>query len=589
MGIPGFFAFIKKHKGIIKASIVSPESPELKQHLFLDFNGAIYTVLKDNASSIKTQESLIINVLGYLDTLARVYPNLALLYIAIDGVPPRAKIEQQRARRFNNTKESELVANLHNPDNQTTESFDTNMITPGTPFMYNLCISIREHISTSPIYSAINVIFSGADDPLEGEHKILQYIRHHSQDYSPQEDQIIIYGLDADLIMLAISMHLPNIYLLREKTEYGQYAMVFEGHQYLHLDIDSLKECVVREFEHYIGDIQMTEINLFLDDYILLCFLLGNDFIAKVPWLNIKNGGHDILLSSFARMYNMHYMHLFDGQIAKVNTKAFYYLIEILQSMEDQQMGELYQYRSRARPNMSKVSNEYERQRQLITQMPLLHLEEEMSIGYNKPTWRNQYYPVCFHHKQTTSNIENIVIQYLESLIWSAKYYYRELPSWSWFYPFHYAPSFRDIFQFLQKMETTYTASLSGIGLDEEPWKFAYLRNNVNNVVFTKHRPIKPLELLLMVLPIKSSKYLPAEIQNLLVPEVSAIELKPYFPKKYKVCVAFHSYTWECKPVIPVINYNNIRTVFSRINLSTSEKKRNVVGNEFRKLAVKNT
>lgn len=560
MGIPGFFGFIRKHKDIIRAKL----DDAARQHLFLDFNGTIYTVLKKN--TINTEDALIVNVLGYLDTITRIYPNLKTLYIAIDGVPPRSKIEQQRTRRFNNAKES-------------ASHIDTNMITPGTQFMTNLCSQIKEHIITSPLYSSINVIFSGVDVPLEGEHKIFRYIRENAASYDLQSDQIIVYGLDADLIMLSIASHVPNIYLLREKTEYGQYAMVFEGHEFLYLDVDLLKECVIQEFECHLGDLQPQELIQFLDDYVFICFLLGNDFVPKVPWLNIKNGGHDMLMTAYGQMYNMHYMHIFDGQYAKVNHKAFYYLIEILQNMEDDEMRILYHKRMRAKPDMRRVTNEEERQKQLAAQIPLLHLEVEAGIEYNCPHWRNKYYPTCFHHRPTKANIENIVIQYLESLIWTARYYYREIPSWSWFYPFHYAPSFRDVFDFLKRMEETH--SLNGIATSS--WYWTSLGNNINNITFERHKPIKPLELLLMVLPVKSSVHLPIGIQNILTPRILAPELIRYFPDKYDVSLAFHTFTWECRPLIPIVNYNDIRAVYKRVHLSQNEKNRNIIGKDFMK------
>ena len=64
------------------------------------------------------------------------------LYIAIDGVPPRSKIEQQRKRRFHsvyenikeklNEKYSQYIST-----NDKINKINTNIITPGTNFMKN--------------------------------------------------------------------------------------------------------------------------------------------------------------------------------------------------------------------------------------------------------------------------------------------------------------------------------------------------------------------------------------------------------------------------------------------------------------------
>ena len=145
MGVPGLFASLvknynKQDSKIIKQSIDN----ELPNHLYLDFNGGIYQVLRDE---IKTEETLIIHTIDYLETLCKIIPNLKFIYIAIDGVCPRAKMEQQRQRRFHSyvvknrsTKINQLlVMNLIN--HQLIIDIDTNMITPGTRFMHNFLIA----------------------------------------------------------------------------------------------------------------------------------------------------------------------------------------------------------------------------------------------------------------------------------------------------------------------------------------------------------------------------------------------------------------------------------------------------------------
>merc|ERR1712168_1540150 len=114
-----------------------------------------------------------------------------LLYVAIGGVAPRAKMNQQRSRRFRAAKESQIShetksllkkelldrgIRLPGPDPKKMR-FDSNCITPGTPFMDKLATCLRYYIydrlTNDPGWKNIKVILSDASVPGEGEHKIM--------------------------------------------------------------------------------------------------------------------------------------------------------------------------------------------------------------------------------------------------------------------------------------------------------------------------------------------------------------------------------------------------------------------------------
>ena len=132
--------------------------------------------------------------------------------------------------------------------------WDTNAITTGTYFMKKINNSIREWIKDQNNYK---IIFSDSNERGEGEHKILQYIKENNIKTS------VIYGLDADLIMLSMVSGKENIYLLRERTEYN---IENTENEYIYLIIDELKKFLIRE----IGVKAPKQI--LINDYIFICF-----------------------------------------------------------------------------------------------------------------------------------------------------------------------------------------------------------------------------------------------------------------------------------------------------------------------------
>ena len=146
--------------------------------------------------------------------------------MAVDGVAPRAKMNQQRGRRFRSAKEAELNEKKAKDRGEKLPDevrFDSNCITPGTPFMVRLQEQLKyfvnNKISTDGLWRQCKVILSGHETPGEGEHKIMDFIRHEKSlpGYDPNTRHCL-YGLDADLIMLGLCSHDPHFSLLREEV-----------------------------------------------------------------------------------------------------------------------------------------------------------------------------------------------------------------------------------------------------------------------------------------------------------------------------------------------------------------------------------
>jgi hypothetical protein len=111
------------------------------------------------------EQTLIESVVSYcLFVIKQVQPKKGV-YIAIDGVVPMAKMRQQRLRRF---KSVWLAKN--DPNQDSSEKWDTNAITPGTLFMGKLRVSLEAMIEK---HGKIGWTLSSSDEPGEGEHKIM--------------------------------------------------------------------------------------------------------------------------------------------------------------------------------------------------------------------------------------------------------------------------------------------------------------------------------------------------------------------------------------------------------------------------------
>ena len=187
MGIPFYFASLSKsHKGIIQAI------KQIDVDVFvIDFNCLIHRYLKD--------EDPITSVIEALEYINNTFCKSRLLIIAMDGLVPYGKIVQQRYRRMRIKEEG---------------IFDRNQISPDTPYMRDLEQVLKSRFP----YAIIN----GTNLPGEGEHKMIIELQKLPEN---RRKSICIYGLDADLILIALQHHTlsqPNqMFLLRESSEFN--------------------------------------------------------------------------------------------------------------------------------------------------------------------------------------------------------------------------------------------------------------------------------------------------------------------------------------------------------------------------------
>jgi 5'-3' exoribonuclease 1 len=293
MGIPAYFShIIKNYPNILKKF----NGTELINNLYLDSNSIIYDCLRNiDFVNINDYEDKLINAVckKIEDYIQQIKPT-SLIYIAFDGVAPVAKMNQQKTRRY----KSWFISKYNNDLNK---KWDSTAITPGTDFMNKLNLQVKYHFKQNSKYKFKKIIVSGSDEAGEGEHKLFKYIRENEK--QNKNSNTVIYGLDADLIMLTINHveYCKNIYLFRETPAFIQ-----------SIDASLDPECL------YIVDIPVfsDQLNYYLNndkevkesyeknrifDYIFLCFLLGNDFLPHFPALNIRTNGIDKILDVYRK------------------------------------------------------------------------------------------------------------------------------------------------------------------------------------------------------------------------------------------------------------------------------------------------
>ena len=325
MGIPKFAYFIStRYPLIVKKIKEKIDVPEI-DNFYLDLNSVIHNVSHGNSILISCQnrkyEDIYQDVCDTIDKLFQIIKPRNLLFISIDGVAPRTKMNQQRIRRYrkntNMTMEELEIIKEKNID--INNQFNSDAISAGTKFMFDLTTYIKNFIiekkKSEKKWAKIEIILTGADVPGEGEHKILEYIRTIKKSTNYKTNlRHCIYGLDADLVMLALISHEPNIVLLREDNILKKKKQKFlekkgielinpkekEEEPYEFFLISVLREYLELEF-HDIKDKIKFEFNMerIIDDFIFLCFFIGNDFLPNLYSLTIETGALDYLFEFY--------------------------------------------------------------------------------------------------------------------------------------------------------------------------------------------------------------------------------------------------------------------------------------------------
>lgn len=314
--VPKFFRWLSERYPAISQLIAENRIPEF-DNLYLDMNGIIHNCThkdSDDATFRISEKEMFIRIFNYIEHLFGTIKPKKLFFMAIDGVAPRAKMNQQRSRRFRTALDAEKArekAIREGVELPKEEAFDSNCITPGTEFMAKLTQHLKyfvaKKISEDKDWQGCEVVLSGHEVPGEGEHKIMEYIRNAKAqpEYDPNVRHCL-YGLDADLIMLGLLSHDPHFCLLREEVTFGRSSHK-KSKELEHQNFYLMHLCIVREYlELEFQDLKKGgaipfpfDLERVIDDFILMAFFVGNDFLPNLPYLHINEGA----LATMFRIY----------------------------------------------------------------------------------------------------------------------------------------------------------------------------------------------------------------------------------------------------------------------------------------------
>jgi 5'-3' exoribonuclease 1 len=545
MGIPKFFRWLSERFPLINQRLLENSEYDC---FYLDMNGIIHTCAQkcQKEGEYIDEKKLFKKIFSYTEHLFRIIRPRKLIYLAIDGVAPRAKMNQQRSRRFRSVKELEknkLIKNFYDDKQSlTVKYFDSNCITPGTEFMNNLSQSFKKWLEKKMKYDTewqqgCDIIFSGAEVPGEGEHKIMNYIRKIKKYkiYKANSLRHCLYGLDADLIMLGLAAHENHLTLLREKLLWKENKSLntlndlfreelhLAGDEFHLLEISLLRDMLFLEFKPRESISFFYSLERIIDDFIFMCMFIGNDFLPSLPHLDISFGGLNLLVRSYK-------------EIQKVS-KGF------LTKKFKIHLGRLELF-------LEKLSNEAE-------EFYFFYSNKNKDFYDKKLNYKKNYYysKLLFdiESEKDSWKLDKLKHDYINGLHWCLYYYHSGCPSWNWFYPEYFAPLSSDL-KNLKKIE----------------------------IKFLKGRPFEPLIQLLSVLPPKSSCFLPESFSKLMNDTNSPII--SFYPEEYKIDLNGKKNLWEGIALLPFIDQEKLSNIVTKFgkkeNFNQKEKSRNCFGKD---------
>ena len=596
MGIPSYFSkIVKAYRHILKEMTYLSHV----NNLYMDCNSLIYDAVKNNPTYDKSkstgyEKELIRMVCSKIDYYVSLLNPKTRVFIAFDGVAPVAKLSQQRDRRYKSWYTAQIQRDIEGAGYK--EAWNTSAITPGTSFMRKLNEEVVEYFgkkmremrnNSNNANPPLEYIISSSSEPGEGEHKIFDYMRRYPEYHNSPDTVTLVYGLDADLIMLTLNhLHITkNLYLFRETPEFIKSVdSTLDANKDYLLDIPELAASIIK-YIHNVEDNaantiesrESTDIHR-ITDYILMCFLLGNDFMPHFPALNIRTVGIDILLNVYRETLGKTNKYLTEGN--KIVWKNVHEFIQHIAKQEDTLLVEEHKKRDKFarrfgdsggghnnannannlnnmrdnrfernafnrelnqnRKNDKKVLHDTEevlgeganiQQMDDLLMLPMKERSVEKYINPYSKDWEYRYYKALFDIEITDERRKQICVNYLEGLEWTFHYYMTGCIDWKWCYNYHYAPLFKDLVKYIPHMDTQ------------------FLKRK-------EKEPIEDLVQLCYVLPRQNLNLLPVEVNIVLLQRLGHL-----YGDDYEFKWAYCRYFWESHAELPRLHIETLEEI----------------------------
>lgn len=355
-------------------------------------------------------------------------------------------------------------------------------------------------------------IVSDTVEPGEGEQKIMAKIREGL--CGDSGDAIVVYGLDADLIVLSMWTRtevFPErpVWLFRERVERGEMVRNAIGEEMFEwFSIGALEDAISTEGE--VGNVSVEARREYIQDYCAAMMLLGNDFLPTSMTFRLKENGHGRLLDMLKKVRGSR--RLWTRETG-VNLQAWQKALYYLSNQEESRFLKAIQKKLEARGDDMEPEDE-----PLRVRADAVFLDMGTGEPLLRSDWRRLYSEIGFG-----GNVRGAVETYIQGMTWIVHYYTGVPVNMEWVYPWHFAPLWENL-----------AAGLKAGGWVAPPPPGP--------------RMLRPVEQLGMVLPLRSWGLIPAGEAVRRLPDLAP----EWFPTRFGLNSIGKRYAWECEPEIPI-------------------------------------